>query len=103
MAVNGYAVGFGMTMLAFVNLVFMSTEARLALSLPSWERHRGRLELPFRQRRPRAAWILLSSESIDSAEARGHRVGMEAASRSELLEVTNEYARGSQPVRSRPA
>src|SRR5438105_11684706 len=29
MAVNGFAVGFGMTMLAFANVVFMSTEARL--------------------------------------------------------------------------
>ena len=29
MAVNGYAVGFGMTMLAFADVVCMSTEARL--------------------------------------------------------------------------
>ena len=96
MAVNGYAVGFGMTMLAFADLVFMSTEARLRcpfteLGAPT---EAGSSYL-FRHLlgRQQAAWILLSSEWIDAAEAEAMGLAWRLCEPSELLEVTNGYAR----------
>ncbi|HEX4431077.1 MAG TPA: enoyl-CoA hydratase/isomerase family protein [Frankiaceae bacterium] len=96
MAVNGYAVGFGMTMLAFADLVFMSTEARLRcpfteLGAPT---EAGSSYL-FRQLlgRQQAAWILLSSEWIDAAQAEAIGLAWKLCEPSELLDVTNEYAR----------
>ena len=95
MAVNGYAVGFGMTMLAFADLVFMSTEARLRcpfteLGAPT---EAGSSYL-FRQLlgRQEASWILLSSEWIDAAEAKAIGLAWKVCEPSELLDITNEYA-----------
>ena len=96
MAVNGYAVGFGMTMLAFADLVFMSNRARLRcpfteLGAPT---EAGSSYL-FRQLlgRQEAAWILLSSEWIDATEAEAIGLAWKLCEPGELLEVTNDYAR----------
>ena len=80
MAVNGYAVGFGMTMLAFADLVFMSTEARLRcpfteLGAPNG----GRFELSVSAAaRPARGVMDLAVLGVDRCgRSQGHRVGME--------------------------
>lgn len=96
MAVNGYAVGFGMTMLAFADLVFMSAEARLRcpfteLGAPT---EAGSSYLfPQLLGRQQAAWILLSSDWITAADA--HEIGLawKLCEPDELLDVTYEHAR----------
>jgi enoyl-CoA hydratase/carnithine racemase len=96
MAVNGYAVGFGMTMLAFADLVLMSTEARLRcpfteLGAPT---EAGSSYLfPKLLGRQEAAWILLSSEWITAQEA--HEIGLawKLCEPDELLAVTADHAR----------
>ena len=96
MAVNGFAVGFGMTMLAFADLVFMSTEARLRcpfteLGAPT---EAGSSYLfPQLLGRQQAAWILLSSEWITATDA--HEIGLawKLCEPDELLDVTYDHAR----------
>lgn len=96
MAVNGYAVGFGMTMLAFADLVFMSTEARLRcpfteLGAPT---EAGSSYLfPQLLGRQEAAWILLSSEWITAAEAHAVGLAWKLCEPYELLDVTYDHAR----------
>lgn len=96
MAVNGYAVGFGMTMLALADVVFMSTEARLRcpfteLGAPT---EAGSSYLfPQLLGRQQAAWILLSSEWITAAEAHAIGLAWKLCEPDELLEVTYDHAR----------
>lgn len=71
-AVNGVGVGFGMTVLAFADLVFMSTEARLrcpftALGAPP--EAASTYLLPLLLGRQNAAWVLFSSEWVSASEA----------------------------------
>ena len=95
MAVNGFAVGFGMTMLAFADVVLMSTEARLRcpfteLGAPT---EAGSSYLfPQLLGRQHAAWILLSSEWITATEA--HEIGLawKLCEPDELLPVTYDHA-----------
>ena len=96
MAVNGYAVGFGLTMLAFADLVLMSTEARLRcpfteLGAPT-EAGSSYL-LPKLLGRQEAAWLLLSSEWITASEAQAIGLAWKLCEPAELLEVTYDYAR----------
>lgn len=96
MAVNGFAVGFGMTMLAFADVVFMSTEARLRcpfteLGAPT-EAGSSYL-LPHLLGRQHAAWILLSSEWMTAAEAHAIGLAWKLCEPDELLEVTYDHAR----------
>ena len=96
MAVNGFAVGFGMTMLAFADVVFMSTEARLRcpfteLGAPT---EAGSSYLfPQLLGRQQAAWILLSSEWITAAEAHAIGLAWKICEPDELLDVTYDHAR----------
>jgi enoyl-CoA hydratase/carnithine racemase len=96
MAVNGFAVGFGMTMLAFADAVFMSTEARLRcpfteLGAPT---EAGSSYLfPQLLGRQQAAWILLSSEWITAAEAHEMGLAWKLCEPDDLLEVTYDHAR----------
>jgi enoyl-CoA hydratase/carnithine racemase len=96
MAVNGFAVGFGMTMLAFADVVFMSTEARLRcpfteLGAPT-EAGSSYL-LPQLLGRQNAAWILLSSEWMTAAEAHAVGLAWKLCEPDELLDVTYDHAR----------
>jgi enoyl-CoA hydratase/carnithine racemase len=96
MAVNGYAVGFGLTMLAFADLVLMSTEARLRcpfteLGAPT-EAGSSYL-LPKLLGRQEAAWILLSSEWITASEAQAMGLAWKLCEPADLLDVTHDYAR----------
>lgn len=96
MAVNGFAVGFGMTMLAFADAVFMSTEARLRcpfteLGAPT---EAGSSYLfPKLLGRQQAAWVLLSSEWITAAEAHAMGLAWKLCPPDELLDVTYDHAR----------
>lgn len=95
-AVNGYAVGFGMTMLAFADVVFMSTEARLRcpfteLGAPT---EAGSSYLfPKLLGRQQAAWVLLSSEWITAADAKEIGLAWRLCEPDELLDVTYDHAR----------
>jgi enoyl-CoA hydratase/carnithine racemase len=96
MAVNGYAVGFGLTMLAFADLVLMSTEARLRcpfteLGAPT-EAGSSYL-LPKLLGRQEAAWLLLSSEWITASDAQAIGLAWKLCEPADLLEVTHDYAR----------
>lgn len=96
MAVNGYAVGFGMTMLAFADVVFMSTEARLRcpfteLGAPT---EAGSSYLfPKLLGRQQAAWTLLSSEWIDAEQAQAIGLAWQLCEPDDLLDVTYDHAR----------
>lgn len=96
MAVNGYAVGFGLTMLAFADLVLMSTQARLRcpfteLGAPT-EAGSSYL-LPKLLGRQEAAWLLLSSEWITAIDAQAIGLAWKLCEPDALLEVTYDYAR----------
>jgi enoyl-CoA hydratase/carnithine racemase len=96
MAVNGYAVGFGMTMLAFADVVFMSTEARLRcpfteLGAPT---EAGSSYLfPRLLGRQQAAWTLLSSEWITADQAHAMGLAWQLCEPHDLLAVTHDHAR----------
>jgi enoyl-CoA hydratase/carnithine racemase len=95
MAVNGYAVGFGMTMLAFADIVLMSTEARLRcpfteLGAPT---EAGSSYLfPKLLGRQQAAWTLLSSEWITAEEAQAMGLAWRLCEPEALLPVTHDHA-----------
>ena len=72
LAVNGLGVGIGATILGYADLVFMSTSARLKCpftSLGVAPEAASSYLLPQLVGRQNAAWMLLSSEWIDAAEA----------------------------------
>jgi enoyl-CoA hydratase/carnithine racemase len=94
-AVNGYAVGFGMTMLAFADVVFMSTEARLRcpfteLGAPT---EAGSSYLfPKLLGHQQAAWTLLSSEWITAEEAQAMGLAWRLCAPDDLLAVVHDHA-----------
>ncbi|KUI43650.1 crotonase [Mycobacterium sp. IS-1590] len=76
-AVNGLGVGIGATILGYADLVFMSTDARLKTpftSLGVAPEAASSYLLPRLIGRQNAAWLLMSSEWVDAAEA--HRMGL---------------------------
>jgi enoyl-CoA hydratase/carnithine racemase len=76
-AVNGVGVGIGATILGYADLVFMSSTARLKTpftSLGVAPEAASSYLLPQLIGRQNAAWLLLSSEWVDAAEA--HRMGL---------------------------
>ncbi len=96
MAVNGYAVGFGLTMLAFADVVLMSNEARLRcpfteLGAPT-EAGSSYL-LPKLLGRQNAAWLLLSSEWLTAADALAMGLAWKVCEPAALLDVTYDHAR----------
>ncbi len=96
MAVNGYAVGFGMTMLAFADVVFMSTTARLRCpftELGAPTEAGSSFLYPLLLGRQNAAWILLSSEWITADEAQAIGLARRLCEPDELLDVTYDHAR----------
>jgi enoyl-CoA hydratase/carnithine racemase len=96
MAVNGYAVGFGMTMLAFADIVFMSTEARLRcpfteLGAPTEAGSSYLFPKLFGSQQ--AKWVLLSSEWIDAQQALAMGLAFQLCEPDEVLEVALDHAR----------
>lgn len=95
-AVNGVGVGFGMTILGFADVVFMSREARLkcpftALGAPP--EAASTYLLPLLLGRQNAAWTLLSSEWISADEAREMGLVWKICPPEELLAVARRHAK----------
>lgn len=94
-AVNGVAVGFGMTILAFADLVFMASDARLRCpftELGAPPEAGSSYLFPQIVGRQNAAWVLLSSEWITAAEAHAMGLAWKVCDPAELLDVTGAHA-----------
>ena len=94
-AVNGVGVGFGMTILGFADIAFMSSDAQLrcpftAIGAPP--EAASTYLLPLLLGRQNAAWALLSSEWISADEA--HEIGLvwKVCAPDELLAVAQQHA-----------
>jgi len=94
-AVNGVGVGFGMTILGFADVVFMSSEARLRCpftTLGAPPEAASTYLLPLLLGRQNAAWALLSSEWISADEAREIGLVWKVCAPDELLAVAQQHA-----------
>ncbi|MCV7054323.1 enoyl-CoA hydratase/isomerase family protein [Mycolicibacterium gilvum] len=104
-AVNGIGVGLGATVLAFADLVFMSTGARLRCpftSLGISPEAASTYLLPELVGRQNAAWILMSSEWITAEEALAMGLVWKVCEPDDLLPVAVGYAErlAAQPIES---
>jgi enoyl-CoA hydratase/carnithine racemase len=101
-AVNGVGVGIGATILGYADLVFMSSTARLKCpftSLGVAPEAASSYLLPQLIGRQNAAWLLMSSEWVDAAEA--HRMGL-AWKVCEPEDLLDEARRHAEILASRP-
>jgi enoyl-CoA hydratase/carnithine racemase len=101
-AVNGVGLGIGATMLGYADLVFMSSTARLKCpftSLGVAPEAASSYLLPRLMGRQNAAWLLMSSEWVDAAEA--HRMGL-AWKVCEPDDLLPEARRHAEVLASRP-
>jgi enoyl-CoA hydratase/carnithine racemase len=94
-AVNGVGVGIGATILGYADLVFMASTARLKTpftSLGVAPEAASSYLLPRLMGRQNAAWLLMSSEWVDAAEA--HRMGLvwRVCEPDDLLPETQRHA-----------
>jgi enoyl-CoA hydratase/carnithine racemase len=95
-AVNGMGLGIGATLLAFADLVFMSTEARLRLpftDLAVAPEAASSFTFPLLMGRQQATWALMGSEWLSAEEC--HRAGLawRVCAPGDLLEEATRYAR----------
>jgi enoyl-CoA hydratase/carnithine racemase len=94
-AVNGVGVGFGMTVLGFADIVFMSSEARLRgpfTTIGAPPEAASTYLLPLLLGRQNAAWALLSSEWISADEARDIGLVWKVCAPDEALAVAQQHA-----------
>jgi enoyl-CoA hydratase/carnithine racemase len=94
-AVNGVGVGFGMTVLGFADVAFMSSEARLKCpftELGAPPEAASTYLLPLLLGRQNAAWALLSSDWISAAEALEMGLVWKVCTPAELLDVAHAHA-----------
>jgi len=94
-AVNGLGVGLGTTLLGFADLVFMSTAAKLKCpftSLGVAPEAASSYLLPHLVGRQNAAWLLMSSEWIDAAEALRMGLAWRVCEPETLLTETRHHA-----------
>jgi len=104
-AVNGIGLGFGVTILGFADLVFMSTEARLKCpftSLGVAPEFASSFTFPQLLGRQNASWVLMSYEWIDAATAKDMGLVWKLSEPGDLMETTMEHARvlASKPINS---
>lgn len=95
-AVNGVGVGFGMTILGFADVVFMSSEARLRCpftELGAPPEAASTYLLPLLVGKQNAAWALLSSEWISADEARDIGLVWKVLPADELMATAQKHAR----------
>ena len=95
-AVNGMALGIGGTLLAYADLVFMSSEARVKLpftSLAVAPEAGSSLTFPRLVGRQHATWALLSSEWIPADECLRMGLAWRVCEPDALLDETLGYAR----------
>lgn len=94
-AVNGVGVGFGMTILGFADVVFMSSEARLRCpftELGAPPEAASTYLLPLLLGRQNAAWALLSSEWISADEAREIGLAWKVCRPDDLMPTAHDHA-----------
>lgn len=94
-AVNGVGVGFGVTILGFADLVFMSTEARLkcpftSLGVPP--EAASTYLLPRLIGRQNAAWLMMSSEWVPAQQALDMGLVWKLCPPDELMQTVREHA-----------
>jgi enoyl-CoA hydratase/carnithine racemase len=104
-AVNGVGVGLGATILGYADLAFMSTTARLKCpftSLGVAPEAASSYLLPQLMGRQNAAWLLMSSEWVDAAEAQRMGLVWKVCEAEELLSETRRHAEtlAAKPVSS---
>ncbi|WKG00951.1 enoyl-CoA hydratase/isomerase family protein [Mycolicibacterium sp. HK-90] len=94
-AVNGVGVGIGTTILGFADLAFMSSSARLKCpftSLGVAPEAASSYLMPRLLGRQNAAWLLMSSEWVDAAEAREMGLVWKVCEPDTLLSEARRYA-----------
>jgi enoyl-CoA hydratase/carnithine racemase len=94
-AVNGVGLGLGVTILGFADLAFMSSTARLKCpftSLGVAPEAASSYLLPQLIGRQNAAWLLMSSEWVDAAEALRMGLVWKVCEPDELLSDAGRYA-----------
>ena len=104
-AVNGLGLGLGTTILGFADLAFMSTDAKLKCpftSLGVAPEAASSYLLPQLMGRQNAAWLLMSSEWVDAAEALRMGLVWKVCKPDELLPETRRHAEllASRPISS---
>ena len=104
-AVNGLGLGLGTTILGFADLAFMSTGAKLKCpftSLGVAPEAASSYLLPQLMGRQNAAWLLMSSEWVDAAEALRMGLVWKVCKPDELLPETRRHAEllASRPISS---
>lgn len=94
-AVNGVGVGIGATILGYADLVFMSATARLKTpftSLGVAPEAASSYLLPRLMGRQNAAWLLMSSEWVDAAEAQRTGLAWKVCAPEDLLTEARRHA-----------
>ena len=94
-AVNGVGVGIGATILGYADLVFMSTAAKLKTpftSLGVAPEAASSYLLPRLMGRQNAAWLLMSSEWVDAAEALRMGLAWKVCEPDDLLAEARRHA-----------
>ncbi|MGV9799326.1 enoyl-CoA hydratase/isomerase family protein [Mycobacterium sp. NPDC003449] len=94
-AVNGVGVGIGVTILGFADLAFMSATARLKCpftSLGVAPEAASSYLMPRLLGRQNAAWLLMSSEWVDAAQAREMGLVWQVCEPDELLAAARTHA-----------
>ena len=94
-AVNGLGLGLGATILGFADLAFMSSTARLKCpftSLGVAPEAASSYLLPALIGRQNAAWVLMSSEWVDAAEAQRMGLVWKVCEPDELLADAHRHA-----------
>jgi enoyl-CoA hydratase/carnithine racemase len=104
-AVNGMALGIGATMLAYADLVFMSTEARVRCpftALAVAPEAGSSLTFPMLLGRQNAAWALMSSEWLSAEECLRMGLAWRVCEPDALMDDTMTHARvlASKPISS---
>ena len=104
-AVNGLGLGIGATILGFADLAFMSTAARLKCpftSLGVAPEAASSYLLPQLVGRQNAAWLLMSSEWVDAAEALRMGLVWKVCEPDDLLPEAHRHAEvlASKPISS---
>ena len=104
-AVNGVGVGIGATILGYADLVFMSSAARLKTpftSLGVAPEAASSYLLPQLMGRQNAAWLLMSSEWVDAAEAQRMGLAWKVCEPDDLLPEARRHAEilASRPISS---
>jgi enoyl-CoA hydratase/carnithine racemase len=104
-AVNGIAVGIGVTLLGYADLVFMASTAKLQCpftKLGVAPEAGSSYLMPQLIGRQNAAWLLMSSEWVDAEQALQMGLAWKVCAPEELMTVTRQHAEilAAKPIHS---